>query len=99
MSFDKSLMADARLRVLQALDKQTDHRLSDIMVGHALDAWGHRRSRDYARTQMRALAELGAVLIVEDSDAVLIAELTPSGQDHVRRRGVVEGVKRPDPGE
>ena len=99
MSFEKSLREDARLRILQALAKQTDSRLSDLMLVHALDAWGHRRSRDYVRTQLRALAELQAVRIMEDTPAVMVAELMPAGIDHVLRRGIVEGVLRPEPGE
>lgn len=99
MSFASILQEDARLRILQALAQQTDHRLSDIMLGHALDAWGIRRSRDYVRTQLRGLAEVGAVVIREDSDAVMVAEITPLGRDHVLRRGIIDGVKRPEPGD
>ncbi len=99
MSFTDSLVQDARLRILQALVRQTDHRLGDGMLVVELDAWGHRRSRDWVRTQLRALAELDAVRIVNDSPAVVVAELTRAGHDHATRRGVIEGVKRPELGE
>ena len=99
MSFDRALRHDARLRMLQGLAEQIDHRLSDAMLGHVLDAWGHRRSRDFVRTELRALADVGAVRLVEDGEPVMIAELTAAGLDHVRRRVVLEGIKRPDPGE
>lgn len=98
-SFERALRLDARLRILQGLAERTDHRLSDLMLGHVLDAWGHRRSRDFVRTELRALAEIGAVRLVTDTEPLVVAELTTTGEDHVRRRIVLEGVKRPDPGE
>lgn len=99
MSFADALVKDGRLRILQALDRMTDDRLGDAMLVTELDGWGHRRSRDWVRTQLRALAEVGAVRIVVDSDAVMVAELTRAGADHVGRRVVIEGVKAPEPGE
>jgi len=99
MSFAEHLDKDARLRILQALARQNDGRLGDTMLVPELDSWGHRRSREWVRTQLRALAELGAVTIVVDSAAVIVAELTRAGQNHVNRRGVIEGVLRPEPGE
>lgn len=99
MSFSDLVTKDARLRILQALQRQTDHRLGDTMLVPELDSWGHRRTREWIRTQLRALAELGAVDIVNDSPAVMVAELTRAGQDHVLRRGVIEGILKPPPGE
>ncbi len=99
MSFDQHMRDDARLRILQTLHRQTDGRLGDAMLEHALDAFGHRRSRDWIRTQLRAMAELGAVTIPVDTAAQIVAELTRAGLDHVTRRGVIEGIKRPEPGE
>ncbi len=99
MSFTAHLDKDARLRILQALAKQTDGRLSDRMLVEELDNWGHRRALDPVRTQMRALVALGAVALVVDTDAVMVAELTRAGQDHVTRRVFVDGVRRPEPGE
>ena len=99
MSFAEHMRDDARLRILQTLKGQTDGRLGDAMLEHALDAFGHRRSREWIRTQLRALAELGAVVIVTDTPAVIVGEITRAGVDHVTRRGVIEGVKRPEAGE
>lgn len=97
--FSDATLKDARLRMMQGMALQSDHRLSDIMLGHVLDGWGHRRSRDYVRTQLRALEEIGALRLLGDGERVMIGELTQAGLDHVERRVILEGVKRPDPGE
>ena len=99
MSFAEHMRDDARLRILQALRDQSDHQLGDPMLVHALDACGHRKSRDWIRTQLRAMAELGAVDILTDTPAVMVVELTRAGADHVTRRGTIEGIKRPEVGE
>ena len=99
MSFSDKLDQDARLRILQALAKQTDNRLADRMIVHELDAWGHRRSVDYVRTQLLRLQEVGAVSLPIKTDAVVVAEITTAGLDHVGRRGHISGVQRPEPGE
>ncbi len=99
MSFQEHMRDDARLRILQTLKGETNGKLGDAMLEHALDGYGHSKSRDWIRTQLRAMAELGAVTIVVDTQATLVVELTRAGLDHVRRRGVIEGIKRPEPGE
>lgn len=88
------IAADARLCILKELAQQTDGRLNDKTLQMVLDAFGISRSRDYVRTQLRALAELGAVRISE-AGTVMIAALTKVGRDHVERRSIIEGVARP----
>ena len=99
MSFEIYMRDDARLRILQILRDQGDHRIGDAMLAYALDACGHRKSRDWIRTQLRAIAELGAVSIVNDTPATLVVELTAAGLDHATKRGTIEGIKRPEAGE
>ncbi|HEX8485713.1 hypothetical protein [Sphingomonas sp.] len=94
MSIDDRVAADARLMILRWLANQVDGRASDVVLARVIDAYGVRRSRDWLRTQMRALAELEAVK-VEMVDTVMIATLRKAGRDHVERRGVIEGVSRP----
>ena len=89
-----AIMRDARLAILDELAKQVDGRLNDLAMAHVLDRIGVRRSRDWVRTQIRALAELGAVRLI-DADDLLVAELTATGRDHVERRIIIEGVARP----
>lgn len=99
MSFSAEIEADARLRILQALLKETDHRLSDRLLVRALEPWGHRKSIDFVRTQLHALKEVGAVTLPLEAATAVIAELTVAGREHVERRRVISGVLRPDPGE
>lgn len=99
MSFPEHMRNDARLRILQALRDQSANRLGDAMLEHHLDACGHQRSRDWIRTQLRVMADLGAVQIVTDTTAMMVVELTRSGLDHVTKRGTIEGIKRPEVGE
>jgi hypothetical protein len=91
---DDGVAADARLMILRELSRQTDGRLSDLVLDRVLTAYGMRRSRDWLRTQLRALAELEAVRVSEIG-SVVVAELRRLGRDHVERRAVIEGVARP----
>lgn len=94
MSYVDELAADARLCMLKELAQQTDGRLNEVTLMRVLDAFGIRRSRDWVRTQLRALGELGAVKLTEHG-TVMIASLTKLGRDHVERRQIIEGVSRP----
>lgn len=97
MDFEEHSTRDARLVILRALAEQTDGRLNETLLSMTVETYGHRRSRDWVRTQMRALEELGAIRIIKAGEEFLIGELTRLGQDHVDRRAVVEGVARPSP--
>lgn len=94
MSFDEHLTKDARLVILRELAKQTDNRLNETILTAVLDTFGHRRSREWVRNQLRVLADIGAVTITEVG-SIMIAELRRAGQDHVDRRTILEGVARP----
>jgi hypothetical protein len=87
---------DARLVVLRELQRQNDGRLNETLLLKVLDSFGHRRTRDWLRTQLRAMADLGAVALTEQG-TVMIAQITRTGMDHVERRSVIEGIARPSP--
>lgn len=89
-----TVTGDARLTILRELAQQTDARSNEVVLDRVLDASGFRRSRDWLRTQLRALAELDAVLI-ETVAGVMVVTLRRAGRDHVDRRSVIEGVSRP----
>lgn len=97
MSFDAYLTEDARLVMLKELARQPDGTLNETILVRVLDSFGHRRSRDWLRTQLRAMADVGAVRITE-AGSVMIAEITRAGLDHVERRSVIEGIARPSLG-
>ena len=90
----EAVAREVRLKILRVLAQQTDGRLSDIMLKQYLDIYGYRRDRDWIRTQMRKLADLGAVSLHE-ADEVLFARIEAPGRDHVEERSVIEGVMRP----
>lgn len=88
------LAADARLAILQELARSTDGRGNEVVLDRVLDTYGIRRSRDWLRTQLRALAELAAVDLREVG-TIMVAELRQAGRDHVDRRSVLDGIARP----
>lgn len=95
-NFADYLTADARLVILKELHLQTDGRLNEVLLTKALDAFGHNKTREWVRTQLRVLADLGALKITE-AGTVMIASITRVGVDHVERRSIIEGVARPSP--
>jgi hypothetical protein len=85
---------DARLLILQELARQNDARLNEMTLTQVLDTMGIYRSRDWVRSQLRALADLDAVKVVEVG-TVMVATLTRVGRDHVERRALLSGISRP----
>ena len=88
--------ADCRLIILRSLHRETSGTLNETLLQRSLETYGHAKTRDYVRTQMRALADLGA-LTIREAGTVLIASISRLGVDHVERRTVIEGVLRPSP--
>ena len=95
-NFEEYSARDARLVILRGLNDQIDGRMNETLLTALLTTFGHNRSRDWVRTQLNKLKELGAVTIVE-AGSVLIASITRAGIDHVERRSIIEGVARPSP--
>lgn len=97
MNYEEHLTQDARLVILKELAIQPDGRLNEVILERVLDAFGHRRSREWIRTQLRKLEELGGVRI-DEVGTVLVAAISRAGMDHVERRSFLDGVARPSPG-
>lgn len=93
-TMDRIIREEARLIVLRELDAQADGRLNSALLQRALEHYGITKSRDWLHEELRVLADIGAVRVTEVS-TVRIAELLAKGRDHVERRIVLEGVKRP----
>ena len=94
MSYDESVAEDARLIILKELAVQVDARSNEVILTRVLDNFAIKRSRDWVRTQLRKLVELGTIRLSE-AGTVLIASLTPLGRNHVERREIVDGITRP----
>jgi hypothetical protein len=96
-SYDEHLTLNARLVILKELAVQPDGRLNEAILEKVLDAFGHRRSREWIRTQLRKLEELSAIKLTEPG-TVLVAAITRTGVDHVESRSFLDGVARPSLG-
>ena len=98
VSFEEHSARDARLIILRGLAEQPDGRMNETLLTKLLETFGHYRSREWVRTQLHKLRELGAVKLIE-AGSVLVASITRAGLDHVERRSYIEGVDRPSPAE
>lgn len=96
VSFLEYSARDARLIILRGLAEETDGTMNETLLTVLLRSFGHNRSRDYVRSQIRKLDELGAVTVTE-AGTVMIASITRAGLDHVERRSIIEGIARPSP--
>ena len=94
MSYDDRVAEDARLVILRELAKQIDGRCNEVLLTRVLDTFGIRRSREYVRTQLRAMDELGAIR-VDEVGTVMVGSIRKAGRNHVERRGIIEGIARP----
>jgi hypothetical protein len=94
MSFDRVMREEARLIILRSLEEQSDGRLNSELLRQSLEAYGITKSRDWVHDEINFLAEMGALTVVT-AGTVRVATLTAKGSDHVLRRTVIEGVKRP----
>jgi hypothetical protein len=94
VSYADELAADARLCMLKELAAEMNGRLNEISLMRTLDRFGITRSRDWVRTQLRAMDQLGAVNLTE-AGTVMVAALTKLGRAHLERREVIEGIARP----
>ena len=97
MSFSRFLEEDRRLIILRSLKDQLDATLNEVLLQLALETYGHRVSRDVVKAQLRWLEEVGAVSLTETS-GYLIATLKARGDEHVERRGYIDGIAKPSLG-
>ena len=84
----------ARLVVLRALANQVDERLNSDLLLPQLDLFGIRKDRWWLHEEMRWLADMGAVTLLE-AGSILVATLTEKGRRHLDRHIAIEGVQRP----
>ncbi|WP_182085206.1 hypothetical protein [Aureimonas sp. ME7] len=85
---------DARLVMLRALHEQSDDTLNETLLLEHLKAFGYRKTKDFVRTELRVMADLGAIRLHPAGD-FLVAEITQAGANHVERVTTIEGIARP----
>ncbi|MHB2265823.1 VpaChn25_0724 family phage protein [Aliihoeflea sp. PC F10.4] len=84
-------VTEARLAILGELNKQPDGRLNEVILDNALTSLGFGRSREWLRTQLRKMEELGAVRLTE-AGPVLVVAITSTGLEHFERRSNIDGI-------
>ena len=85
---------DARLTMLRALHEQPDDRLNETILLMTLASFGYRKTKEFVRTELRVMEELGAVRL-HPAGEFLVAEITAAGSAHVERVSTIEGIARP----
>ncbi|PTR11778.1 MULTISPECIES: hypothetical protein [unclassified Novosphingobium] len=86
--------ADARLAILRTLAEQVDGQLNALLIRRTLDIYGIKRDDDWIETQLRKMAMLGAIELI-DAGALPIARIAPAGRSHLEERAVLAGITLP----
>ena len=86
-----------RLAILQLLEQDTDYSHNEHILIGALDELGYHLSNDRLRTECSWLAEQGLINTEQVAGSVLVASLTPRGQDVATGRSRSTGIARPRP--
>lgn len=89
---------DARLIMLRELHSQSNFALNDSLLQQTLEMFGISRTREWVREEISYLERVGAVSKTA-AGSVVVARLLQKGVEHVERRLMIEGVKRPSPPE
>lgn len=96
MSLKQLLQEDRRLVILRILNESAGYTANDSILDTALDAYGHKVSRDVVKAELDWLQEMG-LLQLKDVAGTKVAEITQRGIDVAEGQAVVSGVKRPRP--
>ena len=96
--YRQHVVRDLRLVILKELTHQPAYTLNEVILQKVAASFGHNRTRDAIRNELRYLADVGAVHLVEEA-GYMIATLSRRGQDHVQGLAEIEGVARPTPKE
>ena len=97
MSFSSFEAEHIRLAILQILNQDNDYSHNEHILTGALDELGYRLSNDRLRTECSWLAEQGLISLEQVGGSVLVASLTPRGQDVATERSRTPGIARPRP--
>lgn len=94
MSYADFLQSDRRLVILRILAELPGYRGNSSVIASLLERFGHAVSRDNVKSELRFLADVGALALVE-AGAVLVATLSSRGEDVVKGRIVIDGIAKP----
>lgn len=87
---------DARLIILKGLADETSYSMNEALAQALLESLGIADTREYVREQFKAMKAVDAVT-TQIVGTVMIAKITASGLEHVKRLTVIDGITRPSP--
>ena len=94
MNYLNHLREHTRLIVLRALADEPNYTHNDAILADIAKSYSVDRGRDFLKTEIRWLENIGAVT-VKELGSTLIVTATQRGVDHAERRIVIDGVRRP----
>ncbi|RXS99018.1 ArsR family transcriptional regulator [Acinetobacter junii] len=95
MSFENHLKEEMRLVLLRLLNELPSYRGNSSTLHSGLEHWGLSFSRDQVKTELYWLKEQGCIEIELDNPDVVVVKLIERGQDVVKNRTRISGIKRP----
>lgn len=98
MTYAQIVTEDRRLCILRLLRDAPGASVNHYVLQTALDALGHKVSRDAVRADAAWLAEQG-LADMEAVNEIAVLTLTGRGDDVAAGRAFVPGIKKPVPGE
>ncbi len=98
MSYDQAVVADQRLRMLQALMKAPEYTQPIAAIGATLERFGHAMASDRLAGEAAWLDDQG-LLMRRAVGMTSLLVITARGLDVAKGRAEVPGVARPGPGE
>lgn len=94
-SYRQTWLRDLRLCLLKILASAPGHSANTSVLQQVAESFGFRVTRPQVNTELGELEGLGGVKVEQLQGDLHVAELTQRGLDHVERRIVLDGVKRP----
>lgn len=98
MDYQEHIAADRRLVILKLLEESSGYLCNEYLLRQMLEAFGHTPSQNMLRDDFVWL-DMQGLVTVSETGGLFLAKLTARGLDVADGREVVDGVKRPSPGE
>lgn len=94
MSYSERVAEHYRLTILRCLQEEDDGKINESLLAEYVADFGFSGGRDHLRIHLKWLSDAGCVK-VHDVRGIAVAELTEKGADHVERRALIPGIKKP----
>lgn len=98
MGYSEHIAADRRLVILKLLEESSGYLCNEYLLRQMLEAYGHTPSHETLRNDFVWLG-MNGLISANETGGMFLAKLTTRGLDVAEGREVIEGVKRPSPGE